>query len=156
MPWGRNVNPSKFNIEKPFLFSCWMKDYRSRESLTQYSDSRIKCLEKSGVILNWFTFSKPASQLQPLVVIPRATWATADLLRGDIVAGPLAGPEPSWLVGWGRPSWQRDHSETVHQRDAVGPRLWVPYPATKYHFIGFCDICLAFNAEAHPKGQRPI
>lgn len=76
-----------------------MKDYRSCESLTQYSDSRIKCLEKSGVILNWFTFSKPASQLQPLVVIPRATWATADLLRGDIVAGPLAGPEPSWLVG---------------------------------------------------------
>lgn len=27
-------------------------------------------------------------------------------------------------------------------------------PASKYHFIGFCDICLVLNAEPCPKGRR--
>lgn len=46
-------------------------------------------------------------------------------------------------------------TKSVYQTDPAGSRHRVPYPATKYHVIGFCDICLAFTAEFLPNGWRP-
>lgn len=66
MPWGRNVSSSKFNTEKPFLFSCWMKDSGAMELWPRSPlIPRMKGPEKSGVVLKWFMLASQQANLVP-------------------------------------------------------------------------------------------
>lgn len=157
MPWGRNVNPSKFNIEKPFLFSCGIKDHGGHRALTQHPplNSKEERPRKGGLVWKGFTFSKPASQPGPLVLMPRylgsgrspekwfSVWGTASLLPGP-------GVWPRWSSHKRGTTAPFVHPNLNANRPR-GLRALRFSPAIKYRFIGFCAICLVLNVEPCPR-----
>ena len=59
MPWGRNVNPSKPNTEKPFLFLSGMKEHRAMKLWPDAPPSLKMKGHKNALVLSQKASSAP-------------------------------------------------------------------------------------------------